>query len=196
MRYMTFVIGFSLLVLCSCDNPTEPLSEDTLLWSSSFEANGAPSLETWQPLDSSTAHAISFSPDVPSSAGQWSLFVPLDSMKIYSLHQNIFLSPLTPNVVYVLTYRAKCVGHGGGLAGFFVLSVDSTAHMCYNVVSNSDWTLYSDTIMPSARAIVAQVALSVRYDYSRISIDELIHPVHYDTNAVLFDDFRLVQQGK
>jgi len=195
VKSIAFIFGLSLL-LCGCSNLTEPVINDSVLWSSSFEINGSPSLETWQVIDSSTAHSISFSSDVPPFSGRWSLSVPLDSSRIYSLHEDILIASMTANCTYILTYRAKCIGRGGALAGLGILTTDSMSYNHYDFVSNSGWSVHCDTIITPSRAVLAEVAICVQRNFSRTSVDELLHPVQSDTNAVLFDDFRLVQHKK
>ncbi len=182
-----------MVLLSSCHNPSEPLMSEIVLWSSSFETQGQPSLDTWQVSDSSTAAAISFSPDVASLSGGWSLFVPLDSTRMHSLRQDIPIPHSSPNDLYILTYRAKCIGQAGALAGFAILLGDTISYCEYNFVVGSNWTSYCDTIIPPAKAASAHVGIMVHKDFSHLTVPDLFHPVHYDTNAVLFDDFQLVQ---
>ncbi len=115
---------------------------------------------------------------------------------MHSLHQAIPLTAPTDNAVYILTYRAKCLGHGGALAGLAILAADSFSYNHLDFVSNSGWALYCDTIAPPSKAVCADVGLMVHKDFSRVALEDLLHPQKPDTNAVLFDDFRLVQQRR
>jgi hypothetical protein len=193
---VSILIAVATIMQLSCrDNSTGPVATNNVLLSSSFEHNGIPSFDNWQTLDTAAMHFFSFSRDVPSTTEIWSLMVSVDSTVSHSLTNRVNISYATDNDLFVLTYRAKCVGRADAIAGLgVVFGLESYSFLDF--INDSAWTLFSDTIAVSSRATAAEVSLSVDNKRPRLTFQDLIHPVHYDSNYVLFDDFRLVQQSR
>ena len=159
---------------------------------SSFEVAGAPSFDSWELEDSSAIHYFSFSHDVPPNSGNWSLRVDLDSTAEHSLTNTLNISTSTGNDFYILSYRAKCVGNANGEIWGSVLAVPYIS-LFFHFPNDTVWTAYSDTLAPTSPATSYSISLSVNNHSLKYTFHQLTHPVYYDSNYVLFDDFHLVR---
>ena len=94
------------------NNPVSP-SDVTLMYAS-FEANGAPSLNDWQYTQLGNSSYVTFSHDVPSGGGSWSLSLQCDTVYNSGVTNCFHFNNSNDNDVYVLSYWAKCVGFSQG----------------------------------------------------------------------------------
>jgi hypothetical protein len=128
-----------LLVSCKSAGPTGPTSEPSILFNSSFEADGKPSLDGWIVHDSTSA---SSSNDVPPSGGIVSLCLQDANFGNDAIAQ----IPLPSGFhIYRLSIWAKKTSTSGRFDVGFLPAQRQILPWDFAIISDTSWREYSLT---------------------------------------------------
>ena len=168
----------------------------------SFEANGAPSLNDWQYTQLGNSSYVTFSHDVPSGGGSWSLSLQCDTVYNSGVTNCFHFNNSNDNDVYVLSYWAKCVGFSQGTVQFAMygpMPADGIGPQRF--ITNTDWQYNSLTIITPFKADSVEINFFSSTSLIRIHqpdnnpghLDPGYYPQIPDIGYLLIDGVKLVQ---
>jgi hypothetical protein len=192
----TLICLFFALFGCSKkSNPVDSTNTNGTLLYTSFEVNGAPSLENWQNTFYGYTPYVQFSRDVPTNSGSWSLLLRCDTVYrsgvIYASHCNNSQN----NDSYVLSYWAKCIGKSFGTIQFAMFAssnVDGIGPQQF--VFDSIWQSYSTTIVTPTKADSIEIVLGSSTSLTGTPLTHYYYPHVNDSGYVLYDGIQLIQK--
>jgi hypothetical protein len=184
-RSVIFYIAFAMLAVSSCkDSSTNPTTEfqGSVLMQSSFEDQGYPSLSSWQDgyLPSIKRRAsYSFSNDVPSNGGKWSL--KINNPDTLGSTMYIGFKPIQPSQMkqYRLTFSYKASSAPSNYVVEFIAFVGNIAFQQAVWGDSTRWT--QDTLIYSSN--------SYSPDSLNVAID--MFDIADTSKYVLFDNFKV-----
>ena len=146
-RSITSIVIFLAFWSCSEKNGiTSPISAGDMtgiLFFSSFESDNSPTTTGWQVWPSAPSSLVSFSRDVPSGGGYWSLNLQCkgnrDSVGGIVFRTSVSMSDTIEN--YIVSFWAK----GKGSANLTVTDT-SGGWLNGNSINVSSWTFFADTL--------------------------------------------------
>lgn len=145
---------------------------------SSFEFNGMPSLEGWQPRDSLSISKYSFSNYVPNGGGTWSVYLWEVNYTEIGIDTTIELSASDSLKNYILTFWA--MGKGGAV---FSIDAADRGMVVLSPVNCRAWTFFADTLFRN----------DAKFNKLRI----LLTPWASDSlSDVFFDNIKVVVKAK
>lgn len=146
-----YVVTFVLIALYGCSEFNEelinPPIDKNLISNSSFEINGAPSLQGWVKSSNDTSY-INFSIDVPPDGGNYS--VRLRNEWSFPGSIRYFIVPETGTNQYLLSVWGKVLPHtpahlAGGDVSLFHINAGNWTLRKYLYFSDTTWT--RDTLL-------------------------------------------------
>ena len=179
------VILFLIFIISSCskndDDIINPFAGkinfgDTTnaIFLSSFELNGNPSIQGWQPWDSLSTLKYSFSNNVPVGGGNWSLELRGGAYAKNSVEATLDLNPSDSLKNYVLSFWA--IGKGQVI---FSLDAPDRGVVGLPNINCTTWTFFADTLFRNS------------IDLNKLSI--LLTEGNSDSLAyVLYDNVKVV----
>jgi hypothetical protein len=168
---------FSLIAfvaLCGCNSDSEttigPDQDTNLIVNSSFEMNGHPTYEGWQ-YWSNVQTSPTFSNDVPSAGGKWSLVLSVGD-RIGANLQTKVAAPIGGNR-YKLSVWAKSLGDHGSVQLIFNKAIRKTIGIQdslwrYYEVTDSLVTVQGDSLVVSLDAGTTYLFAQSCFDLCRL----------------------------
>ena len=188
---LSFLIG-CLFLSCSKDSsPTSvrqqsslTLSDTVALMNYSFEKNGVASIDGWQLSDTLTKKYLSFSTDIPSDGGSYSLVIQSDSGIFVDLRYKIIPPSSTCIKCFKYSYESKIINPDSALIFVRLGLYGTNGYIDYTaigIIRGDQWR-----------------AVNNISDTTSTKIDSLIIEISAFSNNIktknYFDNIRLVEE--
>jgi hypothetical protein len=179
MRHIYFIV-LSIILFNSCNredsNPLTPNNDSNIIFYSSFESDNSPSFVGWEYPPGNPTNLTSFSQDVPTGGGHWSLQIKGTQGLNYFpfIESETILSNPDSTAVYILSFWAK----GKGIVHFGLWGPD-TGWVMYSWIDSPTWQYFTDTLQQRSRY------------YNRLEIDlasaniDSLSTVNYDLFKIM-----------